>query len=267
MCILMLTGLSSPEFQYLRDQIHIQSGNNQITAEEVEKCLQSAETMQTIDSGPVVLPSGITTGPSAFAAMPLLIAVASAPSPSQTCHTVYSNCKKTNHFPAFCIAPGSGMEGKTLDDARTAQHIAHGKPPSNSSGMMSYSGRAFTTPCGQQAFLADNGTIYTVTSSKPSVPSAPVTTYCPPVHSGDFASLAVDNMPMAPGDHFEHVAWTIDDLPTTLSASMDWLSNSCAVESDAVNLSAVDTARQLPLSLMDSPFFLDTSMTTHLSPE
>ena len=273
MCVLMLTGLSSPELQYLRDQIHIQSGNNQITAEEVEKCLQSAETMRTMDSGPVVLPSGTTTGSTAFTAMPSSAAAASARSSQNpnTRRTVCSNCKRTNHLPAFCIAPGGGMEGKTLDDARNAQRVARGKSPSSSASTSpsttSYSGRAFTTPNGQQAFLADNGTVYTASSP---LPSAPITTFCPPVHGGDFANLAVDNMPMAPGDHFEHAAWIIDtpighDIPTTLSVSVDWSSNSRAVET--VNLSAVDTSKRLPLSLKDSPFFLDTGATTHLSPE
>src|SRR6266851_4248455 len=32
-----------------------------------------------------------------------------------------SNCKKEGHLATYCIQPGGGMAGKSLDEARTAQ--------------------------------------------------------------------------------------------------------------------------------------------------
>ncbi|KAH9004081.1 hypothetical protein EDB86DRAFT_3072421 [Lactarius hatsudake] len=38
-----------------------------------------------------------------------------------------ANCKRPNHRPEFCVAPGGSMAGKTIDEARAAQKAAAAK--------------------------------------------------------------------------------------------------------------------------------------------
>ena len=43
---------------------------------------------------------------------------------------ICANCKRANHRMEFCIAPGGQMAGKSIEEARTAQRAASGKPQS-----------------------------------------------------------------------------------------------------------------------------------------
>src|SRR6266851_7452132 len=40
---------------------------------------------------------------------------------------IYSNCKKEGHLAEYCIQPGRGLAGKTIEEARNAQRAASGR--------------------------------------------------------------------------------------------------------------------------------------------
>jgi len=81
---------------------------------------------------------------------------------------------------------------------------------------------------------------------------------------------------MSQGDLFEHTTWTtVDadcllDLPSSLSASVDWSTMSCMPCDPEIHFTRIPQPSQIqrvPLSLKEHPFFLDMGATTHLSPE
>jgi len=269
-CVFYLNMLSCPAFTALRDQIHLQFAQTpNLQPSDIAKCLQSAQTMHTLDKGPVVVApvapvSTYVTSLSPLSSSPRL--------------ALCSNCKKSKHLPTFCIAPGGGMAGKTIDDARTVQHASHGlpasgksnhSPGSSSPAPVAFNASGLAVPVqsssGQPAYLQD-GVIYHLATPTP-----------PPAHGSDFGLLA-DKLPMTLGDSFEHAVWTASAplplasdvvLPTSLVVSVDWSLHSRVLAS--ANLCSGTLVEVSPLakalSLTDSPFFLVTGATTHLSPE
>jgi hypothetical protein len=93
-----------------------------------------------------------------------------------------------------------------------------------------------------------------------------------PADPGEFAGLLSDGLParlMTPGDVYEHSAWMAVTETAALNTSVDWFMHTCSIDSAHLMSSSIVTVdpMHVPMSLDDHPFFLDTGVTTHLSPE
>lgn len=243
--ILMLNALAR-EFSDIRSQVAMQLSQGTCTPDSIRNRLDTESSLHTAAASP-----------------PVVLVSQSAPSRhSSRLLCANPNCKSPTHEMPYCVKPGGGMQGKSIDEAKAAQRAAKGKTarPASATSMQTFSG-----PNGQAYALIDC-TIYPVSAPhtpRSSAPSSPHPTSA--TLSSSFAGLSTD-LPeslLSPGDSFEHAAWAaIGDDPI---ASVDW--TTCSAPFDFANLTVapVEHNGRLPMSLDSHPFWLDTGATSSIS--
>ncbi|KAF7776600.1 hypothetical protein Agabi119p4_4993 [Agaricus bisporus var. burnettii] len=122
-----------------------------------------------------------------------------------------ANCKKRGHEEAFCILPKGGMEGKTLQEARTAQRLAHGDGKGNNDK------KSFKFKDGKALFMND-GKVYSVDES------GNVTAISESVK--DVASFVTDSLCEA---DFDELSLALDDSYISLAQPNFLLDTGCTV--------------------------------------
>ncbi|KAF7776523.1 hypothetical protein Agabi119p4_4916 [Agaricus bisporus var. burnettii] len=122
-----------------------------------------------------------------------------------------ANCKKRGHEETFCILPKGGMEGKTLQEARTAQRLAHGDGKGNNDK------KSFKFKDGKALFMND-GKVYSVDES------GNVTAISESVK--DVASFVTDSLCEA---DFDELSLALDDSYISLAQPNFLLDTGCTV--------------------------------------
>jgi hypothetical protein len=157
------------------------------------------------------------------------IALASHAATPKHTSTMCNNCNKTGHTPNFCVAPGGGMSGKTIMQAKEAQKkereskkkqgSAAGKYPINIKGA--------------------DGKVYTayMDSLLLEIPAIAA-----------FADMGI--LPSVLDNAIEYLGWAAFDDGITLQAT-----TSLSVK-----------PRQANITSNEMPFLLDTRVTVHISP-
>jgi hypothetical protein len=174
------------------------------------------------------------------------IALASQTITAKHVSTVCSNCKKPGHGPNYCVAPGGGMTGRTIDEAKEAQRkdkeakrkpgSGGGKFPVNIKGV--------------------DGKIYTayMETLPPDTPA--------------FAAIAdPGTIPSVPEDTTEYLGWVaLDEGPKTM---VNWTTQSKIVDPVVLQATSVPLAQKwrTHISANENPFWLDTGATVHISPD
>ena len=190
-----------------------------------------------------------------------------------------SNCDKPYHTHPYCIAPGGGMAGKTVEKSKERRRKDKGvaKNPSTSVTATAVVPRhkvQVTTSAGQayvmevdDAFLS-TGTLQTKTE------------FAGVIHSTDalewdsfdgFANLAfvntvdeeeesnnINNIPFQPIANI-----SFDDLTT----SIDWNEASKPVDLATVTVTALNQNSQTNLSLVNFPFWVDSGASVYITPD
>jgi transposase InsO family protein len=163
--------------------------------------------------------------------------------------TICSNCKKPGHGPNYCVAPGGGMSGRTVDEAKDAQRKDKDSKRKQSSG-----GGKFPIN-----IKGADGKIYTAYMESPP----------PDTPTPAFAAIAdAGVLPKVPEDDAEYLGWVaLDEEPNTL---VNWGSQtkhavSAAALQAVPTLSTVTSQCAHPTAGEDS-FWLDTGATVHISP-
>jgi hypothetical protein len=176
------------------------------------------------------------------------------------------------------------MAGRTLEEARAAQHAASGRPaqagqsqqnnPTNSSAHVATANQSSSA----HAPITINGISYMPMP----LPTAP-TPLAPPSTASSDNALSVVNAHTSPGYDFSAYATANGSYPPLPSnydfhtfvaitgpmrASVDWDDYSKPVDLKQITAHPVAfTASHVPVdSLTDAPFFLDTGATCHISP-
>ena len=184
---------------------------------------------------------------------------------------ICSNCKRLHHTIEYCVRPGGGMAGKTMDEAKAAQRAAAGKPPRVASGKSNSANVASavtttttpavstpsTTPTAMSVSI--NGVSY-ILSPTPAPATAQITA-APPVQSSNFCDHT--GTPLDVNDLVDYEAYLLDNgAPAT---SVDWNNHSKTINLPDIQvhtISGPETAKGNP-----SPFILDSGATCHISPE
>jgi hypothetical protein len=171
------------------------------------------------------------------------IALASQITPAKRTTTLCSNCKKPGHSVGYCVAPGGGMAGKTIDEAKDAQ-----KREKDAKRRQNGTGGSATGRFPVNIKGAD-GKIYAAYMDAP-LPEEPA-----------FAAI-VDHeaMPSVPADTVEYLGWIV--IEDDLKISVDWTKT----QNGALMAQQV-TPEHMSISCDDKPFWLDTGTTVHISPD
>lgn len=165
-----------------------------------------------------------------------------------------SNCKRNGHTAEYCVSPGGGMAGKSIDESRRAYREAkRGKKPAMQNKDTSQKGKKMT-------MTSSDGRTYTayITEVDDSTNSEGAT--------AEFAGLAsIDDQTIQASDVVEYEGWlALDEEPR---ASVDWNDKSCIPDIAALSIIPGDHQFARSLSLEAHPFYCDSGATVHISPD
>jgi len=188
--------------------------------------------------------------------------------------TICSNCKKPRHTSEFCIQPGGRMAGKTIVEAQQACDAKHGKKNKDKQKEKSPTGSIIQS--GNQDFIVDsNGKAHEIigSSSITAPPSTADTTHFLQMDDLDSIDpLVLESMCAADVDEYTYTAecaWLATQ--DSLHASVGWHERRRNIEElDLAAIMAVplpSSSKRSDVSLESSPFLLDSTCTTHISPE
>src|SRR6266851_1933248 len=210
-----------------------------------------------------------------------------------------SNCKKDGHLASYCIQPGGGMAGKTLDEACTAQRNArrngrngngnrNSQPNPNATITVATSnGATPVTINGQTFFLTPTPSVPTSVNTAVAISDATfpgnlsdydaLSTFTPSVNIAlappsalPEGATAVDpnsNVgPMPLCDQIEYEAYVA--FNGSSHTSVDWNLNSVMSDTAPAIHPVVYTTSHLPLTCGTTiPFILNSGTNCHILPE
>jgi len=182
-----------------------------------------------------------------------------------------SHCKRLGHLTDFCIRPGGKMEGHTIEEARAAQRAASQR--SSCTGNSSHSQTASaniaiaevtsTATDSIQTATTPSITINGITYVPASTPT--ITRTSTPTGSSALCAYEDDGQPILDKDYYYDTF--LADCGE-LYASVDWENQSefeNLIECNPQPVAYSASGSLLPFT--QSPFFLDTGATTHITPE
>ncbi|HEV7738298.1 MAG TPA: hypothetical protein VGO47_13115, partial [Chlamydiales bacterium] len=188
---------------------------------------------------------------------------------NQTSQIACTNCKRSRHTAEYCIAPGGGMAGKTIDESRQARRnkeLKRGRP--STTGTSNSNQNKFQIrvngPDGKAYFL----------NVDPSAMGALTPVYAEnQATTSETQALPPDPMPMdlqvnfCDLDAVEYEGWIAVEQEFT--TSVNWTTNKQKSTSQILNASELVPLSQksrTTISLLISPFWLDTGASIHISP-
>ncbi|KAF8508675.1 hypothetical protein BU17DRAFT_99593 [Hysterangium stoloniferum] len=180
-----------------------------------------------------------------------LAALASQAAPSKHNVVSFSNCKKQGHIVTYCVSPGGGMAGKTIEECKAARQKDQESKKTGG-----------TTPSPPRKFPVSikgaNGQVYTAYMDTP-LPSDPA-----------FVSAATTDptIIMLPSNTIEYAGWIA--LEDNLRATVDWRTQTHPVDMTALTTSTICSLSQTaatPISCDTHPFWLDMGASVHVTPD
>jgi hypothetical protein len=182
---------------------------------------------------------------------------------------ICSNCKKEGHLAEFCIQPGGGLAGKSIEEARNAQRAASGRH-GNRSGQRSQTGTTASANVATASIASANGSESMTINGRTwvLVPEVPDTSsdIQPAVNLAEVTDEDIARA-MTVDDKFEFVAYQC--INETSHVSVDWSKHSTPVDLSLVPAEPVAYMASRPAMsrLPSAPFILDSGANCHVSPE
>ncbi|KAF8223138.1 hypothetical protein L208DRAFT_1079099, partial [Tricholoma matsutake] len=153
----------------------------------------------------------------------LTLAVSSKP-PRSTSAVICSNCKHPGHIIPYCVSKrGGGMEGKTIEESKTAKKLAYEWKKSGN-------GTAKSSPKIPITLKDSAGHTYMVmldSSIQSTAQVAPT----------EFVGLASDPLPHAMVEEVEYEGWLVTE---EFSTSVDWVQNSVPTNEEALTVTPLN---------------------------
>ena len=203
------------------------------------------------------------------------IALAAKP-PTKPKSANCSNCSKPYHTHPYCIAPGGGMAGKTVEESkerRRKDKEAIKTPSASTTTIATPRHKVQVTTSAGQAYVMEVDDAFLSTGTLQAKNE-----FAGIVHSTDalewdgfdgFANLAIvgrineeeesDNIiPLQPVAHI-----SFDDLTT----SIDWSETSKPIDLAKITVTALNQNLQTNLSLVNFPFWVDSGASVYITPD
>ena len=171
-----------------------------------------------------------------------------------------SNCKRPGHSAQWCIRPGGGMAGKTIEESKDARRKDRG----SKSGSTNSSGPTPTTSSARVpvSVKGQDGRAYLMLMDPSSLTPIVDSAQQPAAFAG-IASISADSITTDDIEYHGFMA-TIQEEPIEPvgghKANVDW-----NLHSKAVN-ATTDTTSQVLISSDVSPFFIDSGASSGISP-
>ena len=177
-----------------------------------------------------------------------------------------SNCKRTGHIAQWCIRPGGGMAGKTIEESKEARRK---DKDSKSGSTASPSGPSTSAARIQVSVKGQDGRAYLMLMDPSSLTPITDTTQQPKEFAG-IASIGADSITTDDIEYHGFMA-AIQEEPTKSEeehkASVDWNSNSKTIDAADVSILPQHSEYSDILISTDlSPFFIDSGASSGISP-
>ena len=241
-CIVIINSLK--DFPHIRSSIlrdlRASTKEKEYTSKDIRHYLESEETLHA------------ATKPLSTSDIAL---TARAKSPNiPTC----SNCKRQGHSNQYCISSGGGMAGKTIQESKDAHQRDRDNARGNSATKSHNNAGKIAVNIKDSAGKAF---IIRVDPCDISTPNNNT--------KSEFAGLALDLPEAILPDSMENIEWNgwlaLEEEPKT---SLDWKTHTKPIDITALSeISPLQLNKRTPLSLDDLPFYVDTGVTVHISPE
>jgi len=194
-----------------------------------------------------------------------------------------TNCKRPKHTADYCVRPGGGLAGKSVDEAMAIQRekrlnsknhkkTTHNTQSSSSvvtsplaKDIPSKSGLPILRDSQNCAYILDSASGQAFLLSSDATPHA-TEAHFSGLATDDIADIVAHTMSPADIEEYAGAAWL--DLQEELVTSVDWTSRSKAVDLARISvLPVMSSSRTREASTSTSPFLLDSGCTTHISPD
>jgi len=201
------------------------------------------------------------------------IALAAKPTPRNRVSTITcGNCKKPGHTDPYCISPGGGMAGKTIEESKAARRRDReaGKAPSTATVSSSKpKQRVQVTTATGQAYVVEVDDDFLASGTLATNPE-----FAGVVHSTN--ELEWDDF-----DGFANVAFIEEEesKPEVFNASLDpltldrlttsinWDETSQPVDLAKITIAALNQDSKTILSLSQFPFYVDSGASIYITPD
>ncbi|KAF8814734.1 hypothetical protein BYT27DRAFT_7081851 [Phlegmacium glaucopus] len=201
------------------------------------------------------------------------IALTARPASKAQEPVICSNCGKEHHTDPYCILPGGGMAGKTIEESRAARRRDRGgktvgKVKNTSNPVMKHKVR-ITTATGQALIVeVDDDTLANGTSAAPPNDFAGVTHTTDDLEWDGFAHMAL----IERGEeeiHINSAATPEPELTSSinLTTSVDWNKASQPIDLAKVTVAALNQNSKTILSLAKFPFYVDSGASIYVTPD
>jgi hypothetical protein len=201
------------------------------------------------------------------------IALTAKPSPKGHTTVFCSNCKKPNHTEPYCISPGGGMAGKSIEESRTARRLHKLESTSRSATILPHKQKVRITTAAGQALMVeiDDATLANGT----------------PAPKDDFAGIlqvqSTDVLEWDAFDGFAHMASVEEEEESTtpattnhsspaspftdLTTSINWDKASQMVDLATITVAALNQHSKTTLALNKFPFYVDSGASIYVTPD
>jgi Reverse transcriptase (RNA-dependent DNA polymerase)/GAG-pre-integrase domain len=173
------------------------------------------------------------------------------------------NCKRPGHTEPYCVHPGGGMAGKTIEESKAARR----KDKEVKAGKSTATSSSPTDTRVKVTVKGSDGRAYTLLTDPSSLTPAPETSNQAPK---EFVGITSINPELIPVEHAEYHGFMamIQEEPNLsiepeLKASVDWNTHSNQTDFSALSV----TLPQAPISIKNVPFLIDSGASSGISPD
>ena len=174
-----------------------------------------------------------------------------------------SNCKRSGHTALWCIRPGGGMAGKTIEESKNARRKDKDSKPGSTTSSTTPSTSAARV---QVSVKGQDGRAYLMFTDPSSLTPVIDSTQQPKEFAG-IASISADSITTDDIEYHGFIAAIQEELTEPegeYRANVDWNSYSKTV--DAADISTSSPYSNVLISTDVSPFFVDSGASSGISP-
>jgi Reverse transcriptase (RNA-dependent DNA polymerase)/GAG-pre-integrase domain len=176
---------------------------------------------------------------------------------------ICANCKRQGHTGPYCIHPGGGMAGKTIEESKEARR----KDKETKAGKSVATSSSSTDNRVKVTVKGSDGRAYIMLTDPSSLTPASETSDQAPKEFVGITSINPELLPVEHAEYHGFMAMIQEEFnllaEPELKASVDWNTHSSHVDSSVLSV----TSSQAPIPIKTVPFLIDSGASSGISPD
>jgi Reverse transcriptase (RNA-dependent DNA polymerase)/GAG-pre-integrase domain/gag-polypeptide of LTR copia-type len=174
------------------------------------------------------------------------------------------NCKRKGHTHPYCVHPGGGMAGKTIEESKEARR----KDKESKAGKSVATPSPSTSSRVRISVKGSDGRAYVMLADPSSITPATETSNQEPKEFAGIASIQPESIPLECIEYHGFMALIQEEpdpiVNSQFKANINWDNYSTQIHPTALSIIESTSA---PISVKDIPFFLDSGASSGISPD